>query len=212
MAAQLTARNGAGGAAAVLVEGAGDQLLARSAGAGDQHRHVLVGDAADGLEDLLHGRAAGDDEVGPLVHRPLAGHHRGDVHGPADGQRPADDLAHLTQLQRLEEVVEGAELHGLDGVVGVAAAADEDHRAARVQPAEPPQQFQPIQIGKVDIEDGHVRPPLAREIQPVGGGLGGQHLQGVVAERPAEGVQDGRLVVDDQQRGHVRAPKKRTFD
>ena len=44
-----------------------------------------------------------------------------------------DHLAHLAQFQRLEQVVVGAELHGLDGVVGVAVAADEDDRTAGVQ-------------------------------------------------------------------------------
>ena len=175
-----------------------------------QHGHVLGGDAADGLDDLLHGRAAADDDVGPVVGRRLAGHHGGHVHEPADGQRPADDLAHLTQFQRLEQVVEGAELHGLDGVVGVAAAGDEDDRALRVQLAQPAQHFQPAQVRQVDVEHHHVGPPLADQFQPLGGGLGGQHVQGLVPEGPSEGVQDGRLVIDDQQRGHTRSSKRFT--
>ena len=46
---------------AVVVNGAGDELLARAALAGDHHRGVAVRDAADHLEDLLHGDRLADD-------------------------------------------------------------------------------------------------------------------------------------------------------
>src|SRR5262249_57572151 len=54
------------GPGAVLVDGAGDQLLAGAALAGDQHGDVLSRDAADGLVDLAHGGAGADDGAGPL--------------------------------------------------------------------------------------------------------------------------------------------------
>ena len=57
MAAQLTAMNLPCGAVAVLVDGAGDKLLAGAALAADEDVDVLAGDAADGLVDLLHGGA-----------------------------------------------------------------------------------------------------------------------------------------------------------
>ena len=65
-----------GGPAAVLVDGAGDQLLAGAALAEDQHGDVLRGDPADRLVDLLHRRRAADEHVRPgparrrLVRRP----------------------------------------------------------------------------------------------------------------------------------------------
>src|SRR5207253_3832887 len=49
------------GSRAVLVDGAGDQLLAGAARTGDQHWDILSRDAADGLVDLAHGRAGADD-------------------------------------------------------------------------------------------------------------------------------------------------------
>ena len=48
-------------ALAVVMDGAGDQFLARAALAGDHDRRVAVRDAADHLEDLLHGRRFADD-------------------------------------------------------------------------------------------------------------------------------------------------------
>ena len=58
MAAQLIARKGASAAAAVLIDRPGHQLLSRPAFAEDQHGHVLRGDAADRLVELLHRRRA----------------------------------------------------------------------------------------------------------------------------------------------------------
>ena len=92
MAAQLRARNGALALRAVLVDGPGHQLLAGAALAGDQHRDVLGGDAADGLVDLLHGRAAADDGFARLGRRPAASaiNHGRLAHQPGDLQRLAD--------------------------------------------------------------------------------------------------------------------------
>ncbi len=194
--------------AAVLVESARDQLLARAGGAGEKHGHVLVGHAANGLDHVLHGRAAGDDDVGALVHGFIDGDNGGDVHEPADGQRRFDDATHLTQLQRLEQIVVGAEFHGFDGVVGVAAAADEDDGTAGVDGPQLAQHFQPTQVRQVDVQHHHVGPAFACPFEAVGGRLGGQHFESFAAKRTPESVQDGRLVIDDQQRGHTRAPKK----
>ena len=51
------------GARAQVVNGAGDEFLAGAAFAGDQHRGVEVGDAADQLINALHLRAGADDAV-----------------------------------------------------------------------------------------------------------------------------------------------------
>ena len=45
------------------MDGAGDQFLAGSAFAGDQHRGIEIGDAADELIDALHLRAGADEPV-----------------------------------------------------------------------------------------------------------------------------------------------------
>src|SRR5207244_4294375 len=49
------------GSGAVLVDGAGDYLLAGAALAGDQHRDSLSRNAANGLVDLAHRGAGADD-------------------------------------------------------------------------------------------------------------------------------------------------------
>ena len=58
-------------AAAVLVNGPGNHLLARSALAQNQHGHVLRGDPADRLVQLLHGRRVADQLVAFDLRRPV---------------------------------------------------------------------------------------------------------------------------------------------
>ena len=119
MAAQFRARNGACGPAAVLVDGAGDQFLAGAALAGDQHRHVLGGDAADGLVHLAHGRAAADHAALRVRFRRGFAPPRPDWRmAPGHVQRFADDPPQHGQVERLEQAIKGALLHGLDGRVG----------------------------------------------------------------------------------------------
>ena len=75
------------GPAAVLVEGAGDQLLAGAALAEDQDVDVLRGDPADGLAHLLHDRAAADDAVAACS---SAGSTAGTLHQPGRLEGPVE--------------------------------------------------------------------------------------------------------------------------
>ena len=52
------------GPIAVLMDRPGDEFFARPALAADEHVDVLIGDAADSLVDLLHGRTVSDQGVG----------------------------------------------------------------------------------------------------------------------------------------------------
>ena len=64
----------------------------------------------------------------------------------------------------------------------------------------------PVWSGRLDVQDHHVGPALGRQRQAFGAGFGREHLQPVIAEGAAEGQQDGRLVIDDQQRRHAPPP------
>ncbi len=61
MATQLMTMKRLVGPQAVLVDGAGDQLLAGAGFPPDQHGGLGGGDPPDGLVDILHGLAAADD-------------------------------------------------------------------------------------------------------------------------------------------------------
>ena len=121
------------GAGAVLVDGARDQLLAGAALAGDQHRHVLGGDAANGLVDLAAWRGR-SRRWRPPRRRPAA------VSATTAGSRirratssaSPTTWPQLVQVERLEQVVVGALLHRLDGRVRRLGHGDEDDRDAGV--------------------------------------------------------------------------------
>ena len=174
------------GPGAVLVDGAGDQLLAGAALAGDQHRHVLGGDAADGLVDLAHGRAGADDgAVHVRVRRGLGDHGRL-AHPPGHFQRLADHPPQLVQVERLEQVVVGALLHRLDGRVRRLGHGDEDDRDARVDLADLLVDLQAGLVGQAQVEENDIGRLGTDALEPFGAGAG--HLDPVNGERGTPGA------------------------
>jgi len=127
----------------------------------------------------------------------------GHVAEPAHLAGPLDQRPQRLQLQRLEQVVEGPDLHRLDGGVGGAVAGDEDHRDARVELPDALERLQPRLVGELDVEDDDVRPPRGDECQPLGGRGGGQHFHLRAAKGSPKGVLNRQLVVDDQDHRHT---------
>ena len=174
------------GSGAVLVDGAGDQFLAGAALAGDQHRHVLGGDAADGLVDLAHGRAGADDgAVHVRVRRGLGDHGRL-AHPPGHFQRLADHPPQLVQVERLEQVVVGALLHRLDGRVRRLGQGDEDDRDARVDLADLLVDLQAGLVGQAQVEENDIGRLGTDPLEPFGAGAG--HLDPVIGGRGTPGA------------------------
>ena len=197
-------------AGAVLVDGAGDKLLAGATLPGDQHGKGLVGDTADGLVRFLHPRAAADDGfAGELfVRRRLRDDGRL-AHQPGDFERLADHAVQLLQIDRLEQVVVRPVPHRLDGRVGRPGHGDHDDRDAGVDSPELSQDVQAGLVGQAQVEENNVRASggdpfqalCARlcDINPVCGR--GKHVVHSVAEQI-------RVVIDQEQGGHVmRAPR-----
>src|SRR5437016_5585286 len=119
-------------APAMLIEGAGDQLLAGAALAEKEHVDVLRRDAADPLAHLLNDLAAADDPV----YRLGQGYDRFRAHQTGRLQGPADDLAQAIEIDRFDEIVEGAMFHGFDGRLGGAMPGNDDHGPLRVHPVD----------------------------------------------------------------------------
>ena len=153
MAAQLIARKRGLAAAAVLVDGPGHQFLARAALAQDQHGHVLRGDAADRLVELLHGRRAAHQLVALDLRRAVLVVHGRRAADLADVDGPRHHVAKLVQVQRLEQVLEGPQLHGLDGGLGGPVRRDDDHRQPGVDLADLAVGVQSRHVGQPDVED-----------------------------------------------------------
>ena len=162
MAAQLMARNGRS-ARRLCDRAPGDQLLAGAALAQDQHVDVLRGDAADRLAHLLHDGAAADDAVGALLGRQQRGH----AHQAGGLEGAVEDLAEPVEVDRLDEVVEGALLHRLDGGLGGAVGGDEDDRAASGrQRLDVVEDVQAGAVGQLQVEHDDVGRLRATSVEP----------------------------------------------
>jgi hypothetical protein len=198
-------QEGSLGAGAVLVDGAGDQLLAGAALAGDEYRHVLGGDAADRLVDLAHGKAGADDGPVHVGVRGGLGHHGRLPHLPGHLQRLADHAAELVRVERLAQVVGGALLHRLDGRVRRLRNGHEDDRDPGVDGPDLLVNCQPGLVGQVQVEENDIRGSGPDPLEPFG--TGGSHLDPVSrrGERLAHLSRgQGRVVVDEQQMRHAR--------
>ncbi len=203
MAAQLTLMKGLVLAARVLVQGAGDELLAGAALAGDQHRGRGVGDA---LEDGVHvdDRLALADD--PEAGRPLArgGGRHGDLpRGVGVGEVPRaqgllDDDPHFVLIEGLGDEIEGARLQRLDGDVHRAVGRHHHHGAGGVVAQRGAEQLHPVDLGHAQIGDHQVDVVLFEEGQGRLAVFCGVNVVAVAAELSDEHLAQVRFVVDDE--------------
>ena len=164
------------------------------------------------LDDVLHGAAAADDAV--VIELLVALAEQVAVFGaqPLMLERAADDDQQLVDLERLLQVVEGAELHRFDG------ALDRGVRGHH-------QDLRPLAFGRRRRRSSRIRSrPVSSGIRlsttsrsnersasrrcASRGLVGLDHVVAVVAQRPAERLQDLLLVVDEQN-GAARMPSVR---
>ena len=197
----------------VHVDGPGDELLAGAALALEEDRAPGRGGGLDEVEDVLHGLALADDvgeaealpelvlEPDVLVLEALA------LEGLLDGHEQE-----LVVLERLLDVVEGADLHGRDGRLDRAVGRDDDDRDQGIDPLDPPQDLDAVHPRHEKVEEDDVE------------GLGGEFLQRLLArardldlvalrrQELGQDVVDDRLVVDDVDdafAAHGRCPRRR---
>ena len=142
------------GSPALLMQGAGHQLLACSALALDQDRDVALRDRGDGLLHPHERRADADHEARtPLLRLEPLGT---ELMVAAQGGIVQGTPHHEGQLLRaygLEQVFEGARLHGIDGVAYRAKGRQHDHRLVSHQLRQP---RQAVAVGEFDIGDDQV--------------------------------------------------------
>ena len=197
---RLTLTNGLRGAAAVAVDGLGDELLAGAALAGDQHRGVGRRDAADQLQDAQHARIAAD-QVAEVVARVelVAGRARARrrcarVRGQAE--RGLHRLQHLLVGPRLGDEVGGAGLHALHRQRNRAPRRDQDDRNRRRRLLDLPQQREPLLARRPAREVHVLDDQLTR--------LPAQHVERLV-RRAGGGRRQAGLLQQQRQRGGHRS-------
>ncbi len=141
---------------AVLVERLGEQLLAGAALAEEQHRGGGGGHLADRLEDRQHLRALAHQVVeAVLVLEPLAQRARL-LHEALPLQGLLEDDLQLLDVDRLAEVVLGAELHRLDRRLDRAVGGHDDDHRLRAHLLDLREQLDPVharhaQVGEDDV-------------------------------------------------------------
>jgi hypothetical protein len=165
---------------------------------GQEDGAVGAGDGLDHLEDLEHRRASSDDvrELVREAERPL----QQQVLLP---QLPVLDLLahfHLQQIdvERLAQVIAGAQPHRLDGGVGRRERRDHDAEDVLVDLLRGAQHVDAAQVGHFDVGDQQVD-RLALEHRdrraPV---LGEQHFVALAAQHDRQQLAHRSLVVDHQ--------------
>ena len=141
------------GPIAVLVEGAGDQLLAGARFTADEHVHRLGSDTANLLVDGLHGGAlanqgvpggAGFAQENGFGHEAIAGH------------RPADQIEQPRHVERLEQIIVRAEFRRLNGRFSSAEGGNEDDGQTRLRGVQLANQVQAVQSGQPQIGDDDI--------------------------------------------------------
>ena len=171
----------------VVVDRAGDELLAGAGLAADQHRRVALGDLADDAEHLLE-RAARPDDAVEVVDVALRVTEVVDlVLHPAHLERLLDLDLHLLDFERLLHVVERAGLHRLDGRRHRAERGHQDDRGRRVQRLRGLQHLEPGAAAHLQVADDDVEEAF---VQLLDGGVAVRRLLDVVAllrQAPARG-------------------------
>jgi hypothetical protein len=185
-------------ARAQVVDGAGDQLLAGAALAGDEHGRVAVGDPVDQLADPADGRALADD----AGDRPGRGQGLAQPADLAAGPAVLDRAGHrqldVAGVERLDHEVPGAGPQRRDRGVDVGLAGDDDHRDVRVGDPDLLAQLDARQAGHADVGDDDVVLALAQRGQ---GGLAAVDERRLVAAADEEVLEERAfvaIVVDDE--------------
>ncbi len=192
------------GARAVLVDGAGDELLAGAALAGDEDGGVGRRDLPDGLVDALHGGRGADDGLVALDRGDLIGHDDFLAHGAGGVEGAAEEVLELGDVEGLEDVIVGAELHRLDGGLRGAVGGHHDDDLPGGHLADLLEGLEAVLGPHPDVHDddvdGAVLGQLALEdLQALVARFGAEDLDRLGFEEALEGVVDVLLVVDHQQ-------------
>ena len=182
-----------------LVERARHQLLPRARLAAHQNDLGVRGEPLNEAEDLLHGGASSHHAAVLDLARHLA-FERHEV-GPALelladlGQHLAEPL----EVERLGQVLAGAQLDGFDRAVDGGEAGHQDDFAARHLGADLAQEVETVDVGHAEIDHRQIGRSPHQAAHRVGAARAGHDVEAGLGGQPLEDAQDGQVVVDDKQ-------------
>ena len=189
----------------VVVDGAGNQLLARARFAANQHGRVALRDLLHDVEDALQGRARSDDAVELVDVLLRAAEVFELVLQALHLERFLDLDLHLFDLEGLLDVIERPALHRFDGGGHGAECGHQDDRRSRVQRPRRAEHVEAVaaahlQVPEHDVEIAFMQPldrriPVRRFFDVVSG------IRHTAHEPPSKCV----VIVSDENSAHLRS-------
>jgi hypothetical protein len=147
------------------VNRAGDQFLARTRLALDEHRAVHRGDQLEGGEEPLHRAVAANDVVEPPA-LGLDDLNLFDLRDPLFGERRLEDARELGQFKWLRQEINGPALHGGHRVGDFAEPGNDDRPDLGVPDDGVAEHFHPVGVREVQVDHHRV---ICKVLQPVDG-------------------------------------------
>ncbi|MGB9004665.1 MAG: hypothetical protein WCB96_02970 [Candidatus Aminicenantales bacterium] len=187
------------GPQAVVVDGPGNKLLARSALSVDKHGGVGGRRFEDILPQLLHQGMVADELVAFLRFAPQVLAFAAEAGlGQGIAQADQDPLP----VERFFQELEGAPLGGLHGTLNGSVAGDDDHFRRERLGLDFGQNFQPIQPGQFDVQEDKVHAQrLLQDGKCFFAGGGFQDREALILQDHPQRFADVFLVVYDQNFG-----------
>ena len=182
---------------------AGDEFLAGTGFAADEHRGVALRDLADHAQHALQRIAGADDPfevVGLLL---LVAEVVELMAQPFQLERLVDLDLHLLDLERLLHVVEGAVLHRLDRGVDRSERGHQDERRGRMESLGRAQHLEPGRAAHLQVADDDVEVALVKLLDR---GVAVAGLLDIVAgrrQRQREPAPECIMIVRDQYSPHI---------
>lgn len=158
---------------------------------------------ADNFKHFLHRFAAADD---PLVivfrfQQRFIGNHL--PHIPRRLERVEHNLFEPGNIEGLEQVIVGAQLHGLDGGLRRPVSRHHDDHLFGVHLAQSPQRFQPAHPPHAHIHDHQVGFEPRKDFQPLLAAVGRRQFDVGLVKNAAEGILHVRFVINQEHFIHM---------
>ena len=183
------------------MDGPSHELLARAALASDHRRGGAVRDLADRVEDLRDPAALADDVLEAVLRLELAAEVEVLVPEPFPLERVANDQVDFVELERLGDVVVGAEFHRLDRRLRRRDRGDDDDGGVGGDLLGGAEYLHPVHLRHSEIRDDDIH---GLAVERLDGRLAARRRQDVVPlllQRDGEEIPHALLIVDYEDAG-----------
>lgn len=183
----------AGGACALFVDGACNQLLAHPGFADDVDRRLTARHLADGGAQALHRAGVAEQAAGLFRWR-----RRSRAVVVVQFQRVLDQAAQHADVHRFADEIEGAGFQRFHGQVHAAERGDHRHRRLRVLPGDFGDQLDAIAVGQAHVGQAQIVGIVGQQFARFGQIGSGADAQPHTAQGENKQLANITLVIDNQ--------------